>query len=37
VELLEAGIASAKASGSTDEALAKIVALRDDMKRPLTD
>ncbi len=37
VELLEAGIASAKAGGATDEALAKIVALRDDMKRPLTD
>jgi methyl-accepting chemotaxis protein len=35
VETLEAGIASAKAAGATDESLAKIVAVRDEMKRAL--
>lgn len=35
VEILEAGIASAKSAGATDESLAKIVAVRDEMKRAL--
>jgi hypothetical protein len=35
VELLEAGIASAKSSGASDEALAKIIAVRDEMKASL--
>ncbi|HSQ63039.1 MAG TPA: hypothetical protein VLM85_07475 [Polyangiaceae bacterium] len=35
VDILEAGIASAKSAGATDESLAKIVAVRDEMKRAL--
>ncbi len=35
VEMLEAGIASAKSSGASDEALAKIIAVRDEMKASL--
>jgi hypothetical protein len=37
VELLEAGIASAKASGASDDALTKIIAVRDEMKRSLQE
>ena len=35
VDILEAGIASAKSAGATDESLAKIIAVRDEMKRAL--
>jgi hypothetical protein len=35
VELLDAGIESAKTSGATDEALEKILAVRDEMKASL--
>ena len=35
VEMLEAGIAAAKSSGASEEALAKIVAVRDEMKASL--
>lgn len=35
IELLEAGIASAKAAGATEESLEKIFTVRDEMKRAL--
>lgn len=35
VEMLEAGIASAKSSGASEDALAKIIAVRDEMKASL--
>jgi nitrogen fixation/metabolism regulation signal transduction histidine kinase len=35
IEMLEAGIASAKSAGATEESLAKILAVRDEMKRSL--
>jgi hypothetical protein len=36
VDALDAGITAAKAGGTSDETLAKLVALRDEMKAPLT-